>query len=211
MNLMLALALISGGPWTPPPGYNYWIGAIDTYWSNPDGNWSTPYAPNGVGVKLLFGHDFDHPEYRTLVDMQETSRTVGDLIFVQDRPIAIQGAKLTLDNGANPSTLDISGPHTISAPVELNNDALIEGSGTLNLTGGISGNYVLTVVGNLTAKSIQVDTLSIGGSGMQNAVPESGVIALLFTGALGGLAWRRNRNRLLTDAWKMIVKYKDRR
>jgi hypothetical protein len=136
---------------------------------------------------------------------------VGDLIFVLDRPIAIQGAKLTLDNGANPSTLDISGLHTISAPVELNNDALIEGSGTLNLTGGISGNYVLTVVGNLTAKSIQVDTLSIGGSGMQNAVPESGVIALLFTGAMGALAWRRNRNRLLTDAWKMIVKYKDRR
>ena len=191
MNLLLVLALISGDPgdpWNPPPGYDFWIGRINTSWN--DDNWSGPFVPDGAGVKLLFGHDSD-PACYTTVDLQQTPHTVGDLIFVQDRPITIQGAELTLDNGVGSSTLDISGTHTIESPVVIDNDVLIAGSGMLNLTGGISGNHTLTVTGNMNAESIQVDTLIIGVLGMQNAVPEPAAIALLFTGSLGVLAWRR--------------------
>ncbi len=66
----------------------------------------------------------------------------------------------------------------------LNNDAKITGSGILTLWGGIYGNHTLTVSGNLSASSIQVDSLVIGETAAAHSVPEPGVFGLLF-----GFAW----------------------
>ena len=45
----------------------------------------------------------------------------------------------------------------------MDNDVNVTGGGTLNLSGGISGAYDLDLqTGNLTAKSIQVATLTLG-------------------------------------------------
>jgi hypothetical protein len=56
----------------------------------------------------------------------------------------------------------MSGNDTISAPVIMNNDVNINGAGTLNLSGGISGPHDLNVLGGtITAKSIQGNTLNI--------------------------------------------------
>lgn len=53
---------------------------------------------------------------------------------------------------------------------------------------------VLTVLGNLSASSIQVDTLTIGSTGA-TAVPEPTTLALLGEGAVAllGYVWRRWR------------------
>ena len=97
---------------------------------------------------------------------------------------------LTLDNDGSASTIVVAGSHTISAPVILDNDAVLSGPGTLNLTGGISGNHTLTVQGNLTASSIQVDTLIIGSHA--SSVPEPGSITLFLLAIPAILiGWRR--------------------
>jgi hypothetical protein len=190
MNFVLTLALIS--TWSPPPGYDFWIGGMDQNWSN-GGNWSTPFIPDGPGQMLLLGHKIDYVTPYTTVNMQSMPRTVGNLIFDPDLTMTIQGPKLTLDALGASSTIDASGTQTIVAPVVLKNDTIVSGSGTLTMSNGISGNYTLTVTGHLNAKSIQVDTLIIQAPGGSNVVPEPGGIALLGAGAAGFLAWRRIR------------------
>jgi hypothetical protein len=77
--------------------------------------------------------------------------------------------------------------------VLLANDAIISGSGVLNLSAGISGPYTLTVAGDtLSTSSIVVDTLIIGG-GNAAAVPEPGMFVLTAFGIFGAIAyvWRR--------------------
>jgi hypothetical protein len=97
-------------------------------------------------------------------------------------------------NGAR-STIDVEGTQTISAPVVMQNDVTISGDGTLSLSGGITGaGHALTVFSDLTASSIRVDSLVIGGSGAVQAVPEPGSLAMLVSIAAGGaILWRRRR------------------
>jgi hypothetical protein len=158
-------------------------------------NWDPGMViPNRAGVKVRFG---DQSSGNNIVDMVTHGETVGTITFTAASSTTIKstgGYSLTLDNSSQPSTIDVAGSHTISAPVVLNNDAVILGPGMLSLTGGITGNQTLTVLGNLTASSIRVDTLVIGNASMA-AVPEPSSIALLCTGAFGVLAcaWRRER------------------
>jgi hypothetical protein len=79
--------------------------------------------------------------------------------------------------------INVAGSHTITAPVLMNNDATITGDGILNLSGGISGHHALTVLGNLTASSINVSTLTIGSSGAA-AVPEPSILVMFGMGVL---------------------------
>jgi hypothetical protein len=128
--------------------------------------------------------------------MVSAGRTVGAISFTDGTSTTIQssgGFSLTLNNDGRPSTIEVAGAHTISAPVLLANDAIISGSGVLNLSAGISGPYTLTVAGGtLSTSSIVVDTLIIGG-GTAAAVPEPGMLVLTAFGIFGAIAyvWRR--------------------
>ena len=104
------------------------------------------------------------------------------------------GQSLTLDNNSSDSMITVEGIHTISAPVILNNNTTISGGGNLNLSGGITGNYALSVSGNLTAKSIRVNSLNIG-SGGETSVPEPHMIILLGVGMLCATAYALLRRR----------------
>ena len=137
-----------------------------TNW-NVAANWNPDTAvPNGPGTKVSFGNQ---PAANNVVDMISQGQTVGTITFSANTSTTIQssgGFALTLDNNGSVSTIDVAGTHTISAPVVLNNDATISGTGTLNLSGGITGSHDLEVDNNLTATSIQVDTLtSVLGQG----------------------------------------------
>jgi hypothetical protein len=143
--------------------------------------------------------------------MISQGQTVGTITFSANTSTTIQstgGFALTLDNNGSVSTIDVAGSHTISAPVVLNNDASISGNGTLNLSGGITGSHNLEVDLDLTATSIQVDTLTIdagatvtiqaipGGPLALNdslkSVPEPSSFILLGIGVISlAASWRR--------------------
>ena len=179
-------ALGSAGSTSAPA----WKGGSSTDWASA-ANWDSTTVPNGAGTIERFG---DHDSIN-VVDMISHGQTVGSINFAATTSTTIRssgGYSLTLDNNGQPSLIDVAGNQTISAPVVLDNDATIFGPGTLNLSGGITGNHALTVLGNLTATSIQVDTLNIGNTGTPHTVPEPSTIALLLTATLGGLLiWRR--------------------
>jgi hypothetical protein len=167
--------------WVVPPAAFSWVGGSSTGttdWGKA-ANWSpNSQTPNGVKIKATFGNQ---SSVNRTVDMISHGETVGALEFAATTGTTIQSMGhfgLTLDNDGAASTIVVAGSHTISAPVILNNDAVVSGPGALNITGGIAGNHRLTVLGNLTASSINVDTLVIGVP--TSAVPEPGSIALLL-------------------------------
>jgi autotransporter-associated beta strand protein len=135
--------------------------SASTDW-NVAANWNpNKSVPNGPGTKVTFG---SQAAANNVVDMISQGQTVGNITFSANTSTTIQstgGFALTLDNNGSVSTIDVDGSHTISAQVVLNNDAIISGTGTLNLSGGITGPHDLEVANNLTATSIQVDTLTI--------------------------------------------------
>ena len=159
-----------------------------TNW-NVAANWNPNTAvPNGPVTNVSFGNQV---AANNVVDMISQGQTVGNITFSATTSTTIQssgGFALTLDNNGSVSSIDVEGTHTISTPVVLDNDATISGTGTLNLTGGISGAYTLNVQSTLTATSIQVDTLTIGGAGA-TAVPEPSAIVLLSIGFLSLLIY----------------------
>jgi len=178
-----------------------------TDWSVPD-NWVSNVVASGSGTKVIFGNQ--NPA-NNVADMISQGRTIGSIDFASTTSTTIQssgGFNLTLDNNGSVSTIDVAGSHTISAPVVLNNDATISGTGTLNLSSGITGSHDLEVDIDLTATSIQVDTLTIGSGATVTIqaipggplalrdsltpVPEPSTLILLGIGAVSMLAsWRR--------------------
>ena len=176
---------------------NGWMGGTisnSTKW-DVAANWNPSTAvPSGSGTYVSFGNQ---PAANNVVDMISQGQTVGSITFAATTSTTIQstgGFSLTLDNNDTTSTIDVVGNHTISTPVLLNNDATIYGTGTLNSTSGISGNHALTVLGNLTATSIRVETLTIGTTGAM-AVPEPSTFVLLGIGVYGLLAWAWRRQK----------------
>ncbi len=167
-----------------------WKGGTGASWSTAD-NWiSTIGVPDDVAAKVVFGNQ---SSTNNVVTISASGRTVGCITFYPTTSTTIQGTGgygLTLDNHGKASVIDVSGSHTISAPVVLNNDVYIGGSGTLNLTGIVSGAHNLDLQsGNLTlaaanaytgATTIESGTLAITGSGSINGT--SGI--LVGSGAL---------------------------
>jgi hypothetical protein len=197
---------------TTPVNFDWKGGDIagPTDWSlsaNWNPNTGTPY---GQGIFLSFGNQ---PSTNNIVDMGSSGKTVGGLVFVSATSTTIQstgGHDLTLDNNSHISTIDVTGNHFITTPVILNNDAQIEGLGTLTASGGISGPHNLDVQGNVIVSSIVVDTLTMesgatvtiqaipGGYYMGNtitAVPEPSTLVLMGIGSIGlfAYAWRRRK------------------
>jgi autotransporter-associated beta strand protein len=136
-------------------------GAGPTKW-DVAANWNPNSAvPNGAGVTVTFGNQ---AAGNNVVDLGTSGKKVGGLIFLGMTNTTIQssgGFSLTLDNSGQLSTIDVTGSHTIAAPVVLNNDAQISGSGTLTLSAGISGAHDLNITGSVVASGIQVSSLGI--------------------------------------------------
>jgi polygalacturonase len=192
---------------TTAPGANY----SPTDWNN-QYNWTSDLLPGGQGVKVAFGNQ---DESNSIVDMITSSNTVGSIYYSPDTSTTIQssgGYSLILNNGSNASVIDVRGSQTISAPVLLSSDVNITGTGSLTLSGGISGAHTVNVQGgNLTVASINVSTLTIasgltvtiqpipGGHQASNenlqSVPEPSTLALLGIIIIGLLAyhWRRRK------------------
>jgi hypothetical protein len=190
---------------TPEPPTISWKGGNDdtsTAWGVAN-NWNLGSVPDGPGANVKFG---TQPSNCPIVDMVSVGRTVGNITFAATTSTTIRstyGYALTIDNNGASSTIDVTSNHTISAPVIIKNDTKIIGGGNLNLSGGISGAYTLTILGNLTTASIQVDTLVIGNSGA-NAVPEPSILTLLGVSAFGLMffALLGSKQRWLANASK---------
>jgi hypothetical protein len=188
----------------PEPGIN-WNGGYSsdpTNWGVPQ-NWSPNGIPDGPGTQVIFGNQSPG---NNVVDMISVGRTVGSINFAASTSTTIQstgGYHLTLDNDGSASSITLEGSHTISAPLILNNDASITGSGDLRLSGGVTGNYALSVSSIVTTNSIQISALTIssgakliiapGDAGGMAAVPEPSTLLLLGAGAFSLLACARRR------------------
>ena len=98
--------------------------------------------PNATGASVTFGL----PGAEANVDLGSASRTVSAMTFAADvgtTIASVSGNSLILDDGSSPATIKAAGSHWISAAVTLNSDAAVnvtESSGTLSLTGIVSGN-----------------------------------------------------------------------
>lgn len=91
---------------------------------------------------------------------------------------------MIFSNGGSVLNMSPYGSSIIDAPVVLQDDVVINGSGTVRFNGGITGNRCLKVqAGTITATSICVDTLTIGSGG--TAVPEPTSLLLLGLGMFG--------------------------
>jgi hypothetical protein len=172
--------------WNGPGGGNYGLAA----------SWTNKTVPNGVNEIARFSGGITAPSTVAL----DSSATLGMITFDSSMSYTLAGSgSLTLQSTNGDATINVNtGSHTIDVPVVINGNTVIGGVGSLNLSGGISGNHTLTVHGNLTATSIQVDTLILSGAG-SSAVPEPSAFALLGMGIFGSLAWlwRRSRSGLI--------------
>jgi hypothetical protein len=210
---------------------SYFISTTTVDWlggnaSNP-ADWSTAAnwnpgkrPPNGEGYNVRFGNQSADSD---VVDISSAGLTVGNITFTNGTNTTIQstgGHDITVDNfNGNSSIISVEGgSHTIDSPVIIKNDLLITGEGTLDLSGGISGDYALDIeCSKVTVESIVVDTLTIASgakltvkaltssqlSGAIYPVPEPSTWIVLALGALSAVIshfsgfWRlKNRTNL---------------
>jgi uncharacterized repeat protein (TIGR03803 family) len=154
-------------------------------------NWTNNYTPNGVDATANLLDSIVSPTTLFLY----SPVTLGTLNFNSLQSYNIVGsAALTLQASSGAANINVqAGSHEVSVPVYLDSDAVISGAGTLVLSGGIYGNHSLTVLGNLSATTIEVDSLTIGVPGV-TTVPEPSTLVLL--GAFGfALSWWRKRGK----------------
>jgi hypothetical protein len=189
-----------------------WTDIATPIWNGPGGgtfgsasSWTNNTVPNGVDAIANFTENITAPS-----DVVMTSPvTLGSIKFKSTQSYNLTGtAVLTLQTSSGDATINvIAGSHSIDVPVVINSDTVVMGEGTVDLSEGISGNHALTVLGNLDAASIQVNSLTIGvgakvtinpiagGSlgGPISPVPEPSAIALLGMCALALIPWLRRR------------------
>jgi hypothetical protein len=171
-----------------------WVGGTATGATNwaKAANWNpSTQVPGGPGVKVTFG---SQSATNSVVDLVSQGQTVGTIDFAGTTSTTIKSTgnfPLTIDNNGVLSTINVVGNHTISAPVVLNNDVTITGSGMLDLTGGVTGSHALNISGRVTASSIRVTSLKIGGASA-TAVPEPSTFGLLLL-AFGAVVFARRQ------------------
>jgi autotransporter-associated beta strand protein len=132
------------------PAGNSWIGASGASWST-DGNWSSGTHPNAASSFV----NFFGAGGSVVVD---SPQTIGCMNIQNTSGYTVSGATLTFDSGGTAELgatainvmavmdpvgpgLVLSGSHTISAPITLNNtlSTNIASGQTLTLSGGVSG------------------------------------------------------------------------
>jgi autotransporter-associated beta strand protein len=128
---------LPNGTWLPTGGGSWGTSA----------DWSNGYIPHVAGDVATFAS--------ATADSTVTldgARTVGSLAFSSTFSYTLAagtGGVLTLDNGANPATIsDLTGTHTISAPVVLNSNtsvSIVNHGDLMTISGNISGVGSLTV------------------------------------------------------------------
>jgi autotransporter-associated beta strand protein len=111
-------------------------------------NWSPATAPNGVDASATFGPVTTAARTVTV----DAPITLGSLSFSGSRAYTLSGGNaLSFDVTAGSAQMTVSGSaaHTISAPINLADTLAVSqgSSGTLNLTGAISGSGGLTFSG----------------------------------------------------------------
>ena len=181
---------------------------ISSIWKGPGGgsynlasNWANNAVPNGVDAIANFSRNITAPSTVTL----DSPVTLGTLVLNSPQSYTIAGAaNLILQSSGTASINVLTGNHEISVPVVINSDTVINAAGTLNLSGGITGNHALTVLGTLTATSIQVDTLTIGTTEAM-AVPEPSTFVLILTfGILVGWTRKRKVVNAAEKTWRLM-------
>ena len=170
--------------------------ANSVFWNvNANGNWNTGSnwtgntVPNGPGVLASFGGGGATLTSSRTITL-DAPKTVGALIFNNSAfptfNYTIAGTNtLTLDGNNNTAVInDVAGSHTISAPLSMNSDTLVNvgsASDTFTVSGAISGgvtNFAKSGLGTLVlsgpnsytaTNSINLGTVSLTGSGTLGA------------------------------------------
>jgi hypothetical protein len=158
---------------------------------NQAANWTAGAVPTGVGATAIFPANITAPSTLTL----DSPVTAGTINFNSALPYTVAGpSNLSLQVGSGNASINLqAGSHQISAPVVLLSDAVINGPGALDLSGGVSGTHVLSVAsGTLSASRIATTTLAVGAAPAAT-VPEPGTLIVLGTGIMGLFLCLRRR------------------
>jgi lysophospholipase L1-like esterase len=155
------------------------------------------YQLFGPTAAPLFGYNTEDHLHFGEYGAKQVARLIANEISTACPALATYlvpgGNQLVFANGGSELTLNPSGACTINAPVLIQDDVCINGTGTVNFNGGIQGDCRLTVqAGTIIATSICVDTLSIGSGGM--LVPEPSALIMMLTATLGGLLCLHRRS-----------------
>ncbi len=218
LALFYQIAGVSGGSMVSTLEWNslrYTRGMITVDWHGGNGLWATAsnwtnnvLTPDGKWTTVSFAN---HSGTDETVNLGSTGRTVGRISFTStthSTTIDGAGSALTMDNQGSNATISVAGTHFILTPLVLNSDVNVSGTGTLDLSGGITGSHTLNVAsGNLSASSIFVDTLTVGSgatvtiqpipggplSGYMTPVPEPSTWAMLVLAVIGLGIYRHRR------------------
>jgi formylglycine-generating enzyme len=200
MNIGFRTANIPPSIWKGPGGGTYDLPS----------NWTNNNVPVGADSAANFLENIIAASSVAL----SSDVTLGTINFDSLQSYSLTGeSNLILKSSEGKAHISVlSGTHQISVPLQLQSDASITGPGTLDLSGGISGSHSLDVDIDLTATTIQVDTITLfagatltiqampGGPQVAvcslETVPEpSAIIGLLGLGATSlAVALRRRLN-----------------
>ena len=148
-----------------------WAGATDANWSNAD-NWLAQFVPNAIGMTARL--DASAVTRNLTLDIPVT---LGRLTIDGSVAFAVAGAQtLTFQTNSPAARVDVvQGAHTVSAPVRVASDTVVEGAGTLKV-GSISIDAGRSL--DLTDRSLVVD--------YSGASPRAALEGLIASGFAGG-------------------------